>query len=161
MVANRCCQCPVQKLFPPCFESQHCISCMRIGILNVCLTNQWYCGGQWTHIERGKYCAWCLFVRLCLCKPLRLLLSLRWLLSKPDWSSSAIYSCRKLTCLHRFYLSYQSWVRPSLYQKKVVFEEKNLLNGISIQFYMMKCRTHFVEKYTWIWFFEIICFIQY
>ena len=37
--------------------------------------------------------------------PLRLLLTLRWLLSKPDWSSLAIYSCRKLTWLHRFYLS--------------------------------------------------------
>ena len=46
--------------------------------------------------------------------PLRLLLTLSWLLLKPDWSSLAIYSCRKLTCLHRFYLSYQSWVRPSL-----------------------------------------------
>ena len=63
---------------------------------------------------------------------LKLMLSLRWLLSKPDWSSLAIYSCRKLTRLHRFY-SYQSWLRPSLYQKKSGIWKK-LLNGISIQF---------------------------
>ena len=57
--------------------------------------------------------------------PLRLLLTLSWLLSKKlDWSSLAIYSCRKLTWLHRFYLSYQSWVRPSLSRKKIGFGKK-------------------------------------